>query len=165
MTDKDTTKTESHRAKAAFTEYCALGPSRSLAKLSKVTVGDGTVHIRQLERWSSDFKWVLRAGQYDAERAEERKAKLDAEIDAMNARHALIATSSQSKALKQIESLIASNKFGSQASVALLKLALECEREARGASVSKLEITGKDGGAIAVNGSIAIYLPAKDPEV
>lgn len=129
---------ESTKARAAFEEYCALGPERSLAKLA-VKVGRSTGYVRQLERWSSEGQWVERAKQFDRERAEEKRRKQDAEIERMNERHAMIGTTQQAKAIKQIEELIAAKKFGSQASVQLLKLATDIERLARGAPTEHIE--------------------------
>lgn len=141
---------ETPRAAAAFLEYCTLGPSRSLAKLAKVVVGDATVHIRQLEKWSSEFGWVERAKLFDAERAEEKRIKKQADIDAMDARHAQIGITQQAKAIKQIDALINAQKFGSQATVQLLKIAVDLERVARGEPTSIDQLTSKDGGPIQV---------------
>ena len=119
--------------------------------------------LSQLKRWSSKYDWQKQIVQRERALAEEKRKKLEKEIDAMNERQAMIGTTQQARAIKQIEALIAAEKFGSIASVNLLKLALEAEREARGASISKVEVTGKDGGPIATSG-IAIYLPKKDAE-
>jgi hypothetical protein len=90
--------------------------------------------------------------------------KLNAAIEAMNARHIQIALAEQRKAIEQINVLIESKKFGATAAVQLLRLAVDLERMARGAAVQRLEVSGKDGGPIAFNGVVSIYLPAKDPE-
>ena len=75
----------------------------------------------------------------------------------MNARQAIIGTSQQARALKMIEDLIASEKFTANAAVMLLRLAVEIEREARGANISKVEVTGANEGPIQVSGAISIY--------
>jgi hypothetical protein len=158
---------ETTKSAYAYAQYEALGPGRSLAKLCDV-LGKSSGYVRQLETWSSQFQWQARAKAYDtvqiAKEAEERRRKRDEAIEAMNERQALIGTTQQSRALKMIDELIKADKFGSYAAVQLLKLALEVEREARGANVAKVEVTGKDAGPIAISG-IAIYLPQKGPEV
>ncbi|HEX3640184.1 MAG TPA: hypothetical protein VHV10_02720 [Ktedonobacteraceae bacterium] len=166
---------ETPPAAAAFLEYCYLGPDRSLTKLAEVikakrrqSDGKATVRLRTLEEWSSKYQWVARAKKFDQEQiakvAEEKMKKLEKEVDLMNERQALIGTTQQARAIKQIEELIKAEKFGALASVSLLKLALEAEREARGASiVQKIELAGKDGGPIQTSG-IAIYLPKKGEE-
>jgi hypothetical protein len=125
------------------------------------------VRQRTLYEWSVKHSWQQRVKAYDEQQitkaAKARLKKLEEEVDAMNARQAMIGTTQQSRALKQIEALIEAKKFGSVASVSLLKLAIDVEREARGASVSKLEISGPNSGPIQTNG-IAIYLPQKDEE-
>jgi hypothetical protein len=90
--------------------------------------------------------------------------KLDDAIEAMNARHIQIALAEQRKAIEQINVLIEQKKFGAVACVQLLRLSVDLERMARGAAVQRLEVSGKDGSPLQVN-AIAIYLPAKDPEV
>ena len=159
---------ESSKALTAYTEYEALGPGRSLAKLCEA-LGKSSGYTRQLETWSSQFHWQTRTKAYDAvqiaKEAEEKRRKRDEAIEAMNERQALIGTTQQSRALKMIDELIKAEKFGSYAAVQLLKLAIEVERLARGApSTQHIKLTGKDNGPIQTSG-IAIYLPQKGPEV
>jgi hypothetical protein len=122
---------ETPKAAAAFREYCALGPGRSLAKLAQ---GDQKYakSVPVLKRWSSVHTWVERAKQYDEERAKEKQRKQDEAIEAMNGRHAELALHHQITSAQQIERLIEAKKFGSQASVQLLKLSTDLERLARG---------------------------------
>lgn len=146
---------ESPRAAAAYAEYAALGPSRSLAKLAALLKERpdwqrSSLALARLEQWSAAFGWQARVRTYDAERAEERARAREAAIEAMNDRHAQIGTTQQAHAIRQIQALIEARAFGSQAAVQLLKLATDLERTARGApaSVERHELTGKDGGAI-----------------
>jgi hypothetical protein len=143
---------ETNKAHAAFVKYCGLGPDRSLAKLAAEMGKPGST--RTFEEWSRKFNWQKRAREYDAEilqkEADEKERKRQKEIDRMNERHALIGTTQQNKAIKQIEKLIDAEKFGSLASVQLLKLAIEVERGARELPDQKIEIAGKDGGPIVI---------------
>lgn len=144
---------ETPRAAAAYEEYAAMGPSRSLRKLADKS---GT-KLAQLGEWSTEHGWQERVKLYDAERIEERRQKQEAEIEKMNERHALIGTTQQAKAIKQIEALIEAKSFGSMAAVQLLKLATDLERLARGVATDRQEITGKDGEQL--QSGVVVYLP------
>lgn len=146
---------ETPRAAAAYEEYAAMGPSRSLRKLADKS---GT-KLAQLGEWSSEHQWQERVKSYDAERIEEKRRKQEAAIDAMNERHAMIGTTQQARAIKQIEALIEAKSFGSMAAVQLLKLATDLERVARGASTEQISVTGKNGEALSVSPNVIVYLP------
>src|SRR5579884_3930561 len=88
---------ETPKASAAFLEYAAMGPERSLRKLADKM---GTT-LAQLGTWSREHRWQERAMQYDKERAEEKRRKQEAELEKMNERHAMIGTTQQAKAIKQ----------------------------------------------------------------
>ena len=77
----------------AFAAYRDLGPGRSLARL--VEVGESSVGVRQLEKYSSRHHWAQRSDAWDVEqerirreRAGERQAKIDERITAI-AEHTL----------------------------------------------------------------------------
>lgn len=140
---------ESPKAYQAYLDYRDMGVGRSLAKLNQ-HYGNKPSYVRQLQRWSADFDWQSRIKQFEQEQAEERVAKLQAELDEMNERHVRLAIEQQEKATKQIADLIEAKAFGSQAVVQLLKLATDLERLARGAPTEREEITGKDGSPVQV---------------
>lgn len=142
---------ETARAAKAFADYCAMGEARSLTKLEAQTNQSGTkARLATLKEWSTRQNWQERVKQYDSERMEERRRKREGELDKMNERHALIGTSQQARALKQIEALIDAQSFTAAASVQLLKLATDLERVARGASTEQIAHTGKDGGPLTI---------------
>ena len=127
---------ETPKAAAAYAEYAAMGPSRSLAKLYeqlRQSNGKTTVPLRTLEAWSTAHNWQERVREHDAAIIAEKEARRLAAIDAMNERQATIGTTHQKRAIDQIGRLIESGKFGSQAAVMLLKLAIDVERTARDA--------------------------------
>lgn len=140
---------ETPKAAAAYAEYAAMGPSRSLRKLADET---GT-KLAQLGVWSSTHNWQERVREHDAAIIAEKEARRLAAIDAMNERQATIGTTHQRRAIDQIGRLIESGKFGSQAAVMLLKLAIDVERTARDAptAIERHEQTGKDGGPIDIS--------------
>lgn len=163
---------ETPQAAAAYHEYAALGPDRSLRALAEKLRQDGgkvTARLRTLEQWSSTHHWQERVKLYDAARIEEarreREAKRNAEIEKMNERHALIGTTQQARAIEQITRLAREEAFGSQAAVMLLKLAIDVERTARGEPtvVERHEQTGAQGGAIQHEHDVS-FLDADDPE-
>lgn len=154
---------ETPKALAAYEEYAAMGPSRSLRKLAEKWDKSGTKAgqvFKQLGIWSSEHQWQERVKVYDAERIDERRRKHELEIEQMNSRHALIGTSQQARAIKQIEALIEAKAFGSVAAVQLLKLATDLERVARGVETDRTEVvsTGSVGFYAA-----AVQLPQKQP--
>lgn len=126
---------ETAKAAAAYAEYAALGPTRSLGKLYEAlrqSDGKAAVSLRTIEQWSSEHHWQSRVQAHDEKRAAEKERKRIADIEAMNERHAMIGTAHQMRAIEQIKRLIEDKKFGSQAAVQLLKLAVDVERTARG---------------------------------
>lgn len=143
---------ETPQAAAAYASYAAMGPERSLVKLAE-ELGQRRskpIPLSTLKLWSSEHQWQARVIAYDAERIEERRRKRDADIEKMNERHALLGTSQQAQAITQLARLAHMGKLGGQASVMLLKLAIDVERTARGEPtvVERHEQTGADGGAI-----------------
>lgn len=132
---------ETPKALAAFHEYCLLGPARSLRKLAE-SKQEYSKSVSLLMRWSTDHNWQERVKVYDAERAEEKRHKQEEELERMNAEHALLGRTQALRAVKQIEKLIEAQKFGSQASVQLLKVGTDLERVARGAVTERTEQNG-----------------------
>lgn len=144
---------ETPKAAAAYAEYEQLGRNRSLAALAIMLgqqQGKAKVNISLLEQWSSKYGWVARVRAYDEAKRERERQRREEEEEAerqrqrreiaqMNQRHAQIGVSLQAKALKQVEALIEAQKFGSQATVMALKLALDTERLARGEATERQE--------------------------
>mgnify|MGYP001574482136 CR=1 FL=1 len=145
-------KEESSIAKAACEEYIALGPSRSLTKLCEA-LGRPPGYHRTLAEWSTRFGWVERAKAYDQEQLQRKRQARQEAIDDMNTRHAQIGITQQKNALGEIQRLITLGKFKDSALVQLLKIAADLERLARGATLDRInvELTGKDGGPVAVD--------------
>lgn len=140
-------------AQAAYLQYLALGPERSLTKLAEV-LNKPPGYVAVLKRWSVKYQWVKQAREYDAAQlqklADEEAKKRQVAIQEMNARHIELGKKAQGLAAQQIEDLINAECFGSIAAVNLLKLAVEIERGARELPDKKLEISGKDGGPIVI---------------
>src|SRR5256885_5178168 len=162
---------ETVNAAVAFEQYYDLGEKRSLEllaqnlykKQSKDIPNVATI-LSQLKKWSARYDWQKQIIQRERAIADEKRKKSEKDIEAMNERQAMIGTTQQAKAIKQIEELIKAEKLGAIATVNLLKLAIEVEREARGANTQKVELAGKDGGPLEISGQVVLYLPKKDKE-
>lgn len=130
-----------------------MGPARSLRKLAEKW-GKSGAYVGQLERWSSTYKWVERAKQYDAERIAERMARKQASREQMEDRHADESREEQEWARKILREGKEKGRI-SLAAVQLLKNSREDERKALvEEDVPKIEPGGQLIG-------IAIYLPQK----
>lgn len=137
---------ETPQAAAAFQEYCALGPERSLRKLAESKQAYSK-RVALLMRWSVEHQWQERVKTYDAERIEEQRRKRDAAIEEMNEQHAVMGRNQSARAIEQIETLIEARKFGSQAAVQLFKISTDLERVARGAPTEHIEQSNASNAA------------------
>lgn len=157
MSDEQDTQ-ETPRAAAAFAEYCALGPARSLRKLAEKW-GKSGAYVGQLERWSSVYKWVERVKQYDAERIAERVARKLAKREEMEDRHAKDAQEEQDLARKVIKQVVnAKGEITGRISLAAVQLLKNSREDERKALVEEEMPSLSQGAAIV---GIAIYLPQK----
>lgn len=162
-----------YKAEVALEAYKALGPARSLAKLAvELRQGDGKgPTLRTLENWSSEYGWQSAVATYDLERAKEKRYRREELLEQMNDAHVDIAQKSIKQALAHIEKLIAVDDMPAKDAVAYLKLALDTERLARGASTEAatmhVQLTGKEGEPPVSTqnlniGFYAVQLPQKD---
>lgn len=127
---------ETPRAAAAYEYYAAMGPNRSLSKLYKELQTDWTGKVptfRRIEEWSRKHGWQERVKEYDRERAAEKRAKKEAEIERINQMQLDAGDEMMPLAIQQIKDLIEIGKFGSQAAVTLLQTAAAFQRTALGA--------------------------------
>jgi hypothetical protein len=129
---------ETPRAAAAFSEYCLLGPDRSLAKLAQ-KLGKKAGYTRQLEHWSSLYRWGARVKDFEAQEAEQRRKKRQVELEKMDADHALIGHTHLLRAVRAMEPLMEAGEAPFSSLVSLFKFSAELERLARGAATSRLE--------------------------
>lgn len=144
---------ETAKAHAAFVEYCALGPGRSLRKLAETQDESGTKAgqiFKQLGIWSSQHNWQERVKQYDTERAEEKRIARERAREEAEQRHADQAQEEQEIARGVIKKGAAKGHI-SMPAVQLLKNSRDDERKALGMDEivkTKVELTGKDGGPL-----------------
>ncbi len=119
---------ETGKAQAALADYLALGPSRSLAKLCQ-KLGKSEGYIGQLERWSSQYGWVARAKQHDAEVAQERQQKREEAIDEMNREQSAQGRVLRNKSYERILELMAAPRCSLYALSQILKISVDMERD------------------------------------
>jgi chromatin segregation and condensation protein Rec8/ScpA/Scc1 (kleisin family) len=142
---------ESSRAYAQFCLYRDMGQERSLRKLA--AGGKPAANLRQLEHWSSRWKWVHRCQKYDDYLAYQDRLRHEKEREQMNDRHAKIAVLGQNIIVREMESLLAKAQSGgaqmTPADVArLMDVTVRVERLARGEPSESHEVTGPGHGPV-----------------
>lgn len=156
---------ETPKAHAAFLIYCTMGEQRTLEKVRRHLDAKPS-YTRQLHAWSSRYLWQERVKAYDREAKEDELAANEKELKKMNERHAQAGINYQLRALEHIDRLIRTGHMNAMATVQMLKIALDVERVARGATSAstRIEVTGENGGPVQTDGvaRIMVYLPQKD---
>lgn len=134
---------ESSRAFEAFTAFLLLGPIRT-RKAAADSLGVGSTSLRE---WHARYAWDDRCRAYDIEKQRVLRVEIEAETMAMRKRHAGIAVFMQKKVaegMAQVDPAAMTPKDLAY----WLDLASKLERISRGAEVTKVELTGRDGGPI-----------------
>lgn len=91
-------KNESHQAFEAFHEYCLLGADRSIRKVAQSL----NKSVALLGKWSSKWKWIDRAAEYDNELVRQEVQTAKKEIAEMRKRQIEIGQYFQSKGIEAI---------------------------------------------------------------
>lgn len=144
---------ETPQAAQAFEDYYNLGDDRSIRKLAESNQ-KYIKSVSKLLKWSTEHGWQERVKARDRERAEDKRKKHDAEIQAMNERHAKIGTNLQLKGLGQLEELLKSGGVNASEAIRMIKQGMDAERVARGEPTERTEQTVNTSG-------VGIYLPQK----
>lgn len=142
---------ESAKAFEAFELYCELGEERSIRKVAQQLLKSQPL----MSRWSSQWKWVSRARDYDNEK---KRQELQAEKKAyrtMRERQLGIAIQFQKKAFDALQKLPIEAMTPKDIKE-FMKLGAEIERA--NINISALEQSREDSDDTAVD----IYLPEKD---
>lgn len=131
---------ETPKASAAFAEYAAIGHDRSLDRLAGILAiryhRNKTTVQRQLQDWSRWWNWQERVIEYDRGVIEEKRKQREAAIEQMNEEHAKFGRAEFLLAIKRVKDLMDSDRFGSQATVQLMKVSSDLERLARGEAIA-----------------------------
>ena len=150
---------ESSKAYHHFCIYRDMGASRSLRQMAGIP---GCTSVRrQLNRWSSRWRWVERCQQYDDYLEYQLRAQQEKERREMSKRHAKIAMLGQSILVKGMEELLAKVQNGEHnlapAELArLMDVSVKVERLARGESTDIHEAVGPGGGPVRLEQQITI---------
>src|SRR5437762_9550358 len=138
---------ESSKAYSHFRIYRDMGVSRSLRHMAGLP---GCTSVRrQLNRWSSRWRWVERCSQYDDHLEYQARLEQEKERKDMVKRHAKIAVLGQNLVVKGMEQLIAEIEDGSRRATPsdlsrLLEVAVRVERLSRGEPTEISELAGSD---------------------
>jgi len=145
---------ESSKAYAHFCLYRDMGQERSLRKLA--AEAKTRSRLRQLQHWSSRWKWVERCRSYDDHLQFQDRLRHEKERKDMLTRHGKIAVLGQNLVVKGIEKLLADVEQGKRdlsASDAsrLLDVAVKIERLSRGEPTEISELGGSDEHPVRLN--------------
>lgn len=141
---------ETAKAAAAFSAYCALGPSRSLQKLAdslnQIRPKDSPeIQLSTLKTWSAKWNWQKRLIDWETEQAKLALAE-------MTERQAELSKRGMELASQNLIAKAEKKRLGDMAAVVWLKNSMDAEFRARGgAEVKRVEHTGKDGDPIQIN--------------
>lgn len=142
---------ETPKAFEAFELYCKLGEERSLVKVGR-KLGKSTTLI---ERWSSQWKWVNRARDYDNEmKRRELQAQKKAYQD-MQKRQIGMAIQLQKKAFEALQNLPV-DKMTAKDIKEFMKLGAALERANMDIAIAEQSRNADD------DTTVDIYLPEKD---
>jgi hypothetical protein len=150
---------ESSKAYHHFCIYRDMGASRSLRQMAAIP---GCTSVRrQLNRWSSRWRWVERCQQYDDYLEYQIRAQQEKERREMSKRHAKIAMLGQNILVKGMEELLAKVQSGQHnlapAELArLMDVSVKVERLARGESTDIHEAVGPGGGPVKFDQQITL---------
>jgi len=139
---------ESSKAYANFCLYRDEGKDRSLRKLA--ASGKTSSKLRQLQHWSSKWKWVERSDRYDDYLECEDRLESEKQRREMRKRHAKIAVLGQNIVVRELESLLAKAQSGGTQMTAsdvtrLMDVTVKIERLCRGEPTNSHEVSGWEG--------------------
>ncbi len=142
---------EPSKAYAHFCLYRDIGVSRSLRQMASVP---GCTSVRrQLNRWSSRWRWVERCQKYDDYTERELRVMQEKDRREMHKRHARIGMLGQSVLIKGLEELLTRVQAGQEklapAELArLMDVSVKVERLARGEPTDNHEVSGPERGPV-----------------
>jgi hypothetical protein len=141
---------ETPRAYAAFCVFRDLGPRRTLAAAAAAYYQRTAGSLeRQVDKWSSAFRWVERAAAWDRHLDAEGRAAQEAARKEMAERHVREARGPQAKALERLRAL-RPEELSPADVLRYFVEAVKLERLALGEpdTVQRQELTGKGGSPL-----------------
>lgn len=155
----DRLRGESSKAYHHFCLYRDMALARSLRQMANVP--GCTSQRRQLNRWSTKWRWVERCGQYDDYLERQARLQQERERREMYKRHAKIAMLGQNILVKGMEELLAKVQNGEHnlapsELARLMDVSVKVERLARGESTDIHEAVGPGGGPVKLEQDITL---------
>jgi hypothetical protein len=141
---------ETPRAYTAFCVFRDLGPRRTLAAAAAAYYQRTAASLeRQVDKWSSAFRWVERAAAWDRHLDAEGRAAQEAARKEMAERHVREARGLQAKALERLRALLPEELSPADVLRYFVE-AVKLERLALGEpdTVQRQELTGKGGSPL-----------------
>lgn len=141
---------ETRRAYTAFCVFRDLGPRRTLAAAAAAYYQRTADSLeRQVDKWSSAFRWVERAAAWDRHLDAEGRAAQEAARKEMAERHVREARGLQAKALERLRAL-RPEELSPADVLRYFVEAVKLERLALGEpdTVQRQELTGKGGSPL-----------------
>jgi hypothetical protein len=141
---------ETPRAYTAFCVFRDLGPRRTLAAAAAAYYQRTADSLeRQVDKWSSAFRWVERAAAWDRHLDAEGRAAQEAARKEMAERHVREARGLQAKALERLRALLPEELSPADVLRYFVE-AVKLERLALGEpdTVQRQELTGKGGSPL-----------------
>ena len=141
---------ETPRAYAAFCVFRDLGPRRTLAAAAAAYYQRTADSLeRQVDKWSSAFRWVERAAAWDRHLDAQGRAAQETARKEMAERHVREARGLQAKALERLRALLPEELSPADALRYFVE-AVKLERLALGEpdTVQRQELTGKGGSPL-----------------
>lgn len=150
---------ESSKGYFHFCLYRDMGVARSLRQMANVA--GCASQRRQLNRWSTRWRWVERCGQYDDYMERQARLQQEKERREMYKRHAKIAMLGQNILVKGMEELLAKVQNGEHnlapsELARLMDVSVKVERLARGESTDIHEAVGPGGGPVKLEQDITL---------
>ena len=142
---------ESSKAYHHFCLYRDMALARSLRQMANVS--GCTSQRRQLNRWSTRWRWVERCGQYDDYLEHQARLQTEKERREMHKRHAKMGMLAQTFAVRKLEKMASrieqDEERVSPGEVArILEIGVKVERLARGEPTDSHEVSGPSGGPL-----------------
>jgi hypothetical protein len=130
-----------------------MGQGRSLRKLA--ADAKTTSKLRQLQHWSSRWKWVERCQRYDDYLENQDRLQQEKERREMHKRHARMGMLAQNLAVRNLERMINDFEKDQKQGIAtpiqvarILEIGVKVERLARGEPTDSHEVSGPSGGPV-----------------
>lgn len=131
------------RARMAFEDFLALGPTRTVRQLSQFYIGQSdlgepvpTISANQVRNWINQFDWFTLARQWDMEMAEAQRRVIKQAAEIVRRRHAYIGMLMQKVGVAQLQKIVeADDRLEPGEARRWIETGIKLEREAKGVDI------------------------------